>query len=193
MELQRIGIKIYAEDSTAVEMEEFIPVFHRWIRERLIPEHLLIDVADYSHLWQGPGIVLVSHEANFSLDQASGHLGLYYQRKEPITGSFPDRLITGLRNALKACQLLEEDPALKGRISFRGEEILIAANDRLLAPAVEETFTQLEQSITTAAASCYQGEEIALTRAEGLKERPGFTIKTNEPVTVKNLLERLAP
>ncbi len=47
--LVKFDLKVLAADAAEVEAEEFIPVFHRWITERVLPE-LLIDVADYSHV-----------------------------------------------------------------------------------------------------------------------------------------------
>ena len=64
MDLQRIGIKIFADKPAPVPVREFIPVFHSWIQKQAVENHLLIDVHDYSHMHQGPGILLVAQEAN---------------------------------------------------------------------------------------------------------------------------------
>ena len=55
-----------------MRLDDFIPVFHRWIQKQTVSGHLLIDVHDYSHIHQGPGILLVGHEGNFSIDLADG-------------------------------------------------------------------------------------------------------------------------
>ena len=57
-----------------------------------IPDHLLIDVADYEHVPNGPGTVLVSHEANIHLDLADGRPGLLYIRKQPLKGDLRERI-----------------------------------------------------------------------------------------------------
>ncbi len=88
---------------------------------------------DYSHVANGPGILLVAHEGNFSMDQEGGRLGLFYYRKRELSGSLEANLNTVLNTALQACKLLESDPKLKG-IKFKADEILVIANDRLLAP-----------------------------------------------------------
>ena len=49
-------------------------VFHQWIRDSVCPE-MLIDVADYRHVPAGPGVMLIGHEANYSLDNRENRLG----------------------------------------------------------------------------------------------------------------------
>ena len=69
MDLQKFGIKLYLNANGSFDATDFIPVFHRWIQDKVVDDHLLIDVADYSHIPDGPGIMLVAHEGNISLDQ----------------------------------------------------------------------------------------------------------------------------
>ena len=96
MELQRIGIKLFADSSAPVPVREFIPVFHSWIQKQAIENHLLIDVHNYSHIHNGPGILLVAQEGNFSIDLADGRMGLLYYRKKSGDG-FASVLKTALR------------------------------------------------------------------------------------------------
>jgi hypothetical protein len=144
MDLQKIGVKVYAADSAAVALTEFIPVFHTWIQRRAIENHLLIDIHDYSHIHHGPGILLVAHEGNFSVDMADGRMGLLYYRKQPLEGPLEQRVATIVKTALQACALLEKDSALTGRIRFNKDELLVLANDRLYAPNEKQTFAELE-------------------------------------------------
>ncbi|MBY0396577.1 MAG: hypothetical protein K2X91_08940, partial [Thermoleophilia bacterium] len=76
----RIGVKLYAEDPAAVRPDRFIPVFHGWIQRGAVPG-LLIDVADYAHVPQGPGVMLIGHEADHAIDLGEGRPGVLYQRK----------------------------------------------------------------------------------------------------------------
>jgi len=149
MEIQRLGVKFFVVDPLPPSagrplskgessVRALVPVFHTWIQKQNVEGHLLIDVHDYSHIHHGPGILLVGHEGNFSLDMADGKPGLLYYRKQPLTGSPEDRFETIVKTALQACKLLEENP-----YRFRTDEILIVANDRLHAPNNEATFTQL--------------------------------------------------
>lgn len=133
MELSRLGIKLFAADPAEVRLKDIVPVFHSWIQKQCVKDHQLIDVHDYSHIHQGPGILLVAHEGNFSTDMTDGKLGLVYFRKQP--GPTPEEsLRAALRSALEAAALIEAEPLLKGRLRFRKDELLVIANDRLLAP-----------------------------------------------------------
>jgi hypothetical protein len=82
----------------------------------------------------GPGIVLIGHQADYSLDNTHGRLGVRYNRKAPFDGRNGDRLKQAACSALQACQRLEAEAALAGRIRFNGQDVEVFINDRLLAP-----------------------------------------------------------
>ncbi len=72
MTSHKLSIKLFADGVPSVAPDAFVPVFHSWIRDNALPGHLLIDVADYAHVPDGPGTLIVSHEANIHLDQEDG-------------------------------------------------------------------------------------------------------------------------
>jgi len=80
----KYGVKLFFKTSSK-PIKDFIPVFHGWIQRQALPGHMLLDVHDYSHVHHGPGILLVAHEANLSIDEAEGRRGLVYIRKQPAT------------------------------------------------------------------------------------------------------------
>lgn len=155
MEVDRLGIKFFvAETERSVSdrpsfLRSLVPIFHTWIQKQTLEGHLLIDVHDYSHIHNGPGILLVAHEGNFSMDTADGRLGLFYYRKQTLAGSPEDRFAAILKSTLQACRLLEDEPHLEGRIRFRTDELLIIANDRLHAPNDENTFARFQPVISS--------------------------------------------
>jgi hypothetical protein len=128
-ELQRIDIKVFAEQGADIDPYAFVPVLQRWIREHSI-EGTLIDVADYSHVVGGAGIVLVGHQFNVSIDY-SGGMGLLYRQRQPLSGSLQERCAAILRSALGACAQLEGEPEFSGQLKFSREKISFIANDRL--------------------------------------------------------------
>jgi len=77
LNLHRISVKYFVTDPTVVNLDEIVPVFHRWIQNQSV-EGFLIDVADYKHVCQGPGVVLIGHEADYALDMTGGRPGLLY-------------------------------------------------------------------------------------------------------------------
>jgi len=85
MHLQHVNVKLLLQNAQGINLEPLIPVFHNWI-ENQNGEELLIDVADYSHVPAGPGVVLIGHEGNYSVDNTDGRLGVRYNRKAAQDG-----------------------------------------------------------------------------------------------------------
>jgi hypothetical protein len=152
---------------------------------------LLIDVADYQHVPGGPGVMLVAHEGNYSMDLAGGRRGLLYYRKQPAMGSLTERLVSLARTVLVAARQLEEEPSLAGRIEFPGHELQLVANDRLLAPNSEETLAALAPSMNALLAKLYDGARCGVVREPDPAERFSVTIRAAQPVAVRDLLARL--
>ena len=57
----RVCVKLYAEDR-GIGDQTFVPIFHEWIRDQALEGLVLFDVADYAHVPDSPGIVLVTYE-----------------------------------------------------------------------------------------------------------------------------------
>ena len=136
MNSPKYELKIFLDAASQVDLAEFIPVFHGWIQAQTLAE-LLIDVADYRHVHHGPGVVLIAHDAHYAMDEAEGRPGLLYSRRREThpsrsaLQSVEARLRSVLHCALTACQQLEADPALHGRLQFRGDTLQLRYNDRL--------------------------------------------------------------
>ena len=99
-----------------------IPVFHRWIQEQALPG-LLVDVADYRHVPEGPGVVLVAHEAIYGLDLGGGRLGLLYNRRTRLDAAPAEALPQAFRAALEACRKLEQEPEFRRHPELRGRHL----------------------------------------------------------------------
>lgn len=190
MDLQRVGFKFFVENSASVELPEFIEIFHRWIQTQAL-DGLLIDVADYEHVHHGPGIMLIAHEGNYAMDTAHGRMGLLYMRKQPAAGPLAERLAAICRLTLQACRLLEAAPEIEGRITFRGNEFVLIANDRLLAPNTQETAAMMQPAIATLLAQLYGTTACTQSREPDARALFTLTIKAPQAVTTSTLLERL--
>ena len=140
--IQHVRLKIFAREPVPDDLGDAIPVFHRWIQDRVCPE-LLIDVADYRHVPNGPGVVLIGHEASYNLDNTKGRLGLLYTRRQPGGGS-QENLRQAYDAAAAACRRLEAEPEFSGKLKFDTGDFEISINDRLIAPNQESTFLALK-------------------------------------------------
>ena len=147
MEFSRLGIKLFAADSSAVRVKDFVQIFHSWIQKQCVENHQLIDVHDYSHIHHGPGILLVAHEGNFSTDLAEGKPGLAYFLKQLAGGTSEETLRASLKAALHAASLIEAEPSLEGRVRFLKDKLVVISNDRLLAPNNAATFEEVKPTL----------------------------------------------
>ncbi len=162
MDLDKINVKLFAEDcNNEVPLTAFINIFHSWIQAS---DGDYYDLADYSHMHAGPGILLIAHEANVSMDSTGNRLGLLYNRKQPFQGPNREKLRSIFKWALEHCRRIEEEPSLQGRLRFRGDEALFLVNDRLLAPNTEETFRALKPDLEDLARTLYGGTDFTLQR-----------------------------
>jgi hypothetical protein len=183
---ERLQLKLYLEPSEHFEVEALIPVFHRFIREQLIKD-LLIDVVDYSHVPDGPGVVLIGHAADFYLGALDGAYGLVYSRKRGGPG--PEaRLEDALRRLINAARLLEQENGLKLR--FKSNELSLRLTDRLHAPNDDATFASTKAEIEALFARVYGGE-LAIERAPASKEPLSLRIKPASSPSLEALLEKL--
>jgi hypothetical protein len=191
MDLYRLGFKFFAEPAAnAADPATCIAVFHRWIQTGAL-DGLLIDVADYSHVPHGPGVMLIGHEGHYALDGAGGRLGMRFDRKRPMDGTLPERLRRVCRTTLRACRLLEEAPELAGRLTFRGHELEFAASDRLLAANTEDTAKMLVPSLRELLATLYVDADCVLARESDTREPFRVTVSAPQAVGVAALVDRL--
>ena len=190
MDSSKLAVKFYADESSDVSADEVVPVFHSWIQERALADHMLIDVADYSHVPDGPGAVLVAREANIHLDRFDKQLGLRYSHKQRLEGSFSDRLRLVFRAALRACELLEQNTTLGGRIRFRTDQASFQINDRLLAPNTTHTFDALKPELNRFLTELY-GEVRVEHRQDDPKKLFEVFIRSNANPDITTLLSRL--
>ncbi len=190
--LQRFSLKIFASPASAGAPSTLIPVFHTWIQERAVPG-LLIDVADYTHLVDGPSVLLVAHEANYALDDTGGRPGLCYTRKQPLEGTFGERLAVAAAALISAARRLEQDTARMtgGGITFPGSEIEFAVNDRLAAPRAPDTETALREELAAFGGRLFGGADLEVQPLDD-PARLGFSLKAAGAVPLDTLLSRVA-
>jgi hypothetical protein len=187
MNVQHLNVKFYLENPEAVNLADYGAVFNSWIQTQSL-EELLIDVADYLHVYHGPGIMLIGHEADYSLDHRAGRLGLLYNRKAQLDGATQEKLAQAVRAALTAAQILEQENGLK----FGGSEIQVIVNDRLLVPNTAETFDALQPELQAFFNRLYNEAEYKLTQPNDPRERFTVTVTADSNFDVDTLLKNLS-
>ena len=191
MDLHKFGIKFLATDAQGIDILELIPIYHRWIQDKALDD-LLIDVADYSHVPAGPGVMLIAHEGNYALDETGHERGIVYYSKQKLTGELPERFAQVAYKALEATQLMSSDADLEGALHVSGTELQFFANDRLAAPNTDEAYEEIEPAFKRFLDRLYDGAPYTLSREEDPKERLSFRVHVKANVSVDTLLSRLS-
>lgn len=160
---QKVQIKLFCQPNAAPDDEPFMGVFQRWIRDGVFGDELLIDAADYAHVPDGPGTVLIGQRFDFFYDHGDGKPGMLVSFKRGEVSNVQEALSAALEKALRACSLLEEESAFATKPAFARDQVWLRFPDRLrvqnedawaerLAPAamaaLEKTFGEAGWSWT---------------------------------------------
>jgi len=165
MNIERFCIKFFARPGATLDEAIFIDIFHEWIRYKKLGG-ILIDVADYRHVPDGPGLMLITHEINFAMDHTADGFGLFAQRKLGQGDNHIARIIELVQSTAAFGALLESDQRVAGKLSLEGGLFHYMSNDRLLAPNTAESFAALQPDLAAAAALIYPGHNISVRRLE---------------------------
>jgi len=188
MIVSRLQIKFFAADP--VDLAVFNGIFQRWIQQKKL-DGLLIDVADYRHVFQGPGVILIGHEADYGMDMGAGRLGLLYTRKRHHDTDLQQQLRSSFHLALAACHALEGEPELLGKLKFRADEVEIRFADRLRLPNTPDALEKVRGDLNAALAEIYGGAPFSFAAASD-DPRQVFTVRVTAAGagTVSDLLRR---
>jgi rhodanese-related sulfurtransferase len=173
MSPHRIAVKFFVTGAAApIELHPFIGIFHRMIQRKALPG-LLIDVADYAHVPDGPGVVLIGHEADYGIDLAGGRPGLLTTRKRVRGVSLADALADTLKRALTAVVALEAEPEAKLRFAMDGFELQLL--DRLAAENSDAGFASAQREIEPLLAAVF-AKNVRVQRASADDPRRPLTL-----------------
>ena len=157
---RRLGVKFSLKQQPTLEPEDILPIFQRWIQERRL-EGMLIDVIDYKHVPEGPGIVLIADEADIAYDLTDGETGLNYIRKRDLPGNLDEALRFVFRGALAAALALEAEAP--GDIVFEFGSAKISFFDRMHYHNKPEVFADARPIMTDLLSEIYD-RAVAVSR-----------------------------
>ena len=188
----RMSFKVPFAENCRPDVAAVIRVFHRWISDNVLDD-ILIDVADYSHVPQGPAVILIGHQGHYRIDGAEGVLGFEYDHKR----SALDREETGhllhvFKRTVDTCLLLAEHLRPEsGEIFSPIDRIRFQCNDRLRAPVDAESRDHyrrlLREVLTTPLEGGMQGIEV-----EEQSYRVELAVKLAPAVTLPRIAGNLS-
>ncbi len=188
MNLQNIQWKLHLAEGSAPDPHEWFKAFGTWIPGS--PE-VFVDVADYSHVQDGPVIFLSGHNVVYSLDGVGRRLGLLYERRQPAEGSNPEKLHESLTSLLKHAALLEADATFKDKPKFLAGDLKFLVNNRGIAPNNDATLAAVKPELDALLNKVYGEGAYTLTREPDARQRFTVYVKAKAPVTVAEALKKL--
>lgn len=171
-------------------MESYIPIFHAWIQKK-VSEEMLLDVADYAHVPQGPGVMLIGHHANVSMDEVEGKLGLLYNRKVREEGDNSEKLKRVFRWAFSHAKRLQDEASVKGKLKFKPGHFQIIVNDRLMAPNTEVNGRVLESELEKVLPGIFGDSAIKISRHEDPRSRLTLDLEISTSASLEDILKKL--
>lgn len=189
MESQRYVLEIDLKDPVTAQSSDFILFFHRLIQDSALPE-TCIDVADYTHVPDGPGVMLITHEAHYSIGPVAGRHRLRCALKRGALGDTASRIRRAAEKLLRVGRLLESHEPFAGELHLATASLRLSIEDRLLAPNTSHTFETIAPILASVVHHVW-GERPLLSRTGGPKEP--FQVQITLPVapSIDQLLARL--
>jgi hypothetical protein len=188
MDLQKLNVKLFVKQPNEIALTDFIEIFHGWIQATDGNYH---DVADYSHMKGGPGIVLVANNANVSIDESGGRRGLLFNQKSRLSGSNQEKLRQVFQAAIENCLKLEAEPALRGKLRFAGNEAWVAVNDRLPGMNSPNAFETIKGDIESFAKRLFGTDAVTFASDRDSRQRLSVRVRTSVPADMNTLWNNL--
>jgi rhodanese-related sulfurtransferase len=176
----RLSVRLDAA-SEIRDLEPVIDLFHRFIQQGLV-EGLILDVADYRHVRNGPGVMLVGHDIDYGINRC----GLTVTRKRSSGDDIATQFCDLLRMGLGALDAIAYDGTLKA--SFTPHCLTVMAFDRRVPR--DELAEGLRAGVAPVVTKLY-GSNAVVRIANGADQRRAPSLEVNAPDDIGNLLERL--
>jgi hypothetical protein len=186
---KRLTIKLFIDNPEAIKDHQIVPIFQHWIQHNQV-EGLLIDVVDYQHVPNGPGIILSGYEGDYAYDFGDNRLGIQYTLKQTAVFSLRETVSITLRRALQAAQQLEKEKSLAG-IRINANELQVSLLDRLNFPNTADTQAQLIPEIESLVGAIYSSD-LTIKAIEAATRAPlRLHISSSKFITIPELLDTL--
>lgn len=160
-----------------------IPAFHRFIQRGQV-EGQLLDVADYRHVPDGPGVMLIAHDVDYGLTDRE----LVVVRKRSGDDLVTTQVRDLLRMGLGAIDAIADDVGLD--VTVDPARFTVAVHDRRLGPR-DEVAARMRDELAPVVAELY-GDDARVTVVESADARRPATVQVEaDPAAATRVLVRL--
>lgn len=190
MRPKRISIKFFCAEDSAGDLSAAIGLFHGFIQNQAV-EGLLVDVADYIHVPEGPGVILVGHDIEYALDSTDGRPGLLTTSKRIEAIDLADSVRTTLRRALVAISAIEDDGSIGARFDTAAFELRIL--DRLEGPNDALSYDTAQKELAAILSFIPGGKAFSCVRSgeEVPRQALAVSAQANKALDVPIVIETL--
>jgi rhodanese-related sulfurtransferase len=160
-----------------------IDAFHRFIQRGLV-EGLILDVADYRHVPQGPGVLLVGHDVDYGLAED----GFSVVRKRSLEDDAATQLRDALRMGLGALAAVADD--VEFDVAVDRARFTVTVFDRSLG-APDEVAGALRDAIAPSVTELF-GPDVKIAPVEASDARQAAAVHVEaDPQSAVGVLEAL--
>lgn len=189
MNLQNIQWKIHLDEKTVGKPHDWFKAFATWIPDS--PE-VFVDVADYSHVQDGPVIFLSGHVECYSLDATGRRTGLLYERRQPAEGANAEKLHGSFKSLLTHAARIEVEPVFgENAPKFLAGDVKFIINNRAIAPNEDGTLAAIRSELDAILEKVYGAGGYTLEREQDRRQRFMVHVRAKTPVTVAEVLKKL--
>lgn len=190
MNLQKINVKMFTDSGERIRLEPFLDVFARW-REDHSHAAAWIDLADYAHVPQGPGVMLIGRRGNLAFDLADPGPGILYANKQDLSGGPAERIRETFRRGLALITALTGEPDYPAELKPRPGFWEVTFNDRLEAPHSAATDGVLAPAVREVAGQLFGTDGSRLIPQPDPGRRYGFAIHSEAAGSLEWVADRL--
>lgn len=182
MKPQRLSVRF----PLTAQIDDLVPaidVFHRFIQRGLV-EGLILDVADYRHVPDGPGVMLIGHDVDYAVTGDT----LFVVRKRSGDDPATTQLTDAVRMGLGMATAIAEDGVLP--VTIDPSQATVTVIDRRLGTP-DEVADALVAEVGPAVGDVF-GPEATVTASPPDDPRESPTVQVAAPTaTVTEVLDRL--
>ncbi len=171
-DLQRIDVKLLLDTPPAPNLDPFLAIFDRWRRDEGHPCDW-VDLADYAHMTQGPGILIAGKRDRYSINLNPPGPGLLTSTQSGLRGGLRERFAEALGRARALNAALTAEPEFPADFKPREGCWEIFINDRLGFPNDDAA----DARVRPAAAAAFGADPRRLARHADPLGRLGYSLR----------------
>ncbi len=187
MDFSKVIWKFYFKSSPNLSTQGLFKFFNGIIPDS--PE-VFVDVADYSHVYRGPLVLLAGHFADLSYDTSDGEFGIQYSLKRALPGEEGKTLLSSLSALAGYTERLLKSEWFAEMTSLDTHKLFFAINDRAQASNNQESLEKLTAPLTDFLKSVFGHSNFKISQLGGEKDRLAVQIQILEGFDLAGLISK---